>query len=250
MHKPKWPDDKLDWESFKGKFHSSWHEKMKPFIESEECFNIYQELKNSREVILPASPDVWSAFYLTPYSGIKAIFVGMCPYHTIEGNKPVADGLAFSCGNTRELSPSLITLYDVMEDDLNKKVVREPNLEYLALQGVLLLNTSLTVKHRKADSHKELWEPFVKYLFMNILDTITGVPIILFGDTAKKQVEKYLFPMSQPYLKVTHPAYFSRTGELMIHNNLFTWCNKILMGNNKEVIYWDYNEFSEKWSPF
>jgi uracil-DNA glycosylase len=239
----------LNWEeSFKDKFHSSWHLKMQKFIESEECFNIYQELKQCKEMIYPKSPQTWRAFSFP--NEIKAIFVGMSPYHTMEQGKPVADGLAFSCGNTNKESPSLKILYNAMEDNLNKKVRRECNLEYLAQQGVLLLNTSLTVKAFKADSHRELWKPFIKYLFTEVLDTVTGIPIVLFGKTAQEDVERWLFPMSQPYLKVNHPAFYARNGEPMEHKKLFTWCNSILHGNNKEQIYWDWNDFDKNYLPF
>ena len=241
---------KLDWEIFKSHFHPSWWVKMQPFIESEECFNIYQELKQCKEAIYPKKDDTWKAFKLTAYNDIKVIFIGMSPFHTTERNIPVADGLAFSCSKTNKLSPSLAVLYDALSDDLGKEIKKEPSLEFWAQQGVLLLNTSLTVKAFKPDSHRELWKPFIKYLFMDVLDTVTGIPIVLFGKTAQADVEKYLFPMSQPYMVVRHPAFFARNKEKMEHKNLFTWCNKILKQNNKDEIYWDIDSFNTLYLPF
>ncbi len=86
----------MNWELFQDQFHESWHRKMQPFIESEKCDKIYEFLKKESKrgkQIAPLSSDTFRCFRETSYDDLKAIFVGMCPYHTFRNGKPVADGL-------------------------------------------------------------------------------------------------------------------------------------------------------------
>lgn len=248
-------NNKLDWNDFSELFHPSWHKKMKPAIESKWMWDIFQVLKSRKhERTFPtgASGQLFRAFKETSYDNIHVIFVGSSPYHMMIKGKQVADGLSFSCGNTRELQPSLRVLYEALEDDLREEVVHEPDLTYWANQGVLLLNASLTVKERKPDSDLELWKPFTDYLFTEVLDTISGVPIILFGEAAKKAVERHLFPMIHPYRVVKHPSFYARNQQLMEHGKLFTWCNT-LIGQNTGVdnqILWDKTLYEIGRLPF
>src|SRR5690606_31835661 len=111
-------------------------------------------------------------FLSTPISQIKVVIIGMDPYFKKIGDKIIADGLAFSCSNTQKLQPSLEILYNGMEDDLNNgmclEMDRNPDLSYLAKQGVLLLNSSLTVLENTPGSHITLWKPFIS----KVLDII------------------------------------------------------------------------------
>ncbi len=129
--------------------------------------------------------------------------------------------------------------------DLGEEIEREPDLTFWANQGVLLLNSSLSVKAQKPDSDVELWQPFIRYLFSEVLNTITGTGIVLFGETAKKQVEKYLYPLSQPHLILKHPAYYSRLQQEIITEDCFNWCNKIIVDNTGEAnkIFWNKKEY-------
>lgn len=242
-------EGRLDWEKFKFHFDQSWWPKMKPWIESKECYEIYQKLKSSNEQIFPLSQHVWKAFRWTNYNKLKAIWVGQCPYHTHERGVPYADGLAFSCGLVGRESPSLEVLYDAMRDDLDVRMDRVPDLNYLAMQDVLLLNASLTTKKGVADSDGILWQPFMEYLWKNILDTVTGVPIVLFGQVAKDNVLEHL-SNNQPYKYVKHPAYYARKGGLMEHDGLFSWCNEIVKANNGEKIYWNHKDYINECLPF
>lgn len=86
----------LNWESFKNFFHESWHSDMKKFIESEECFNIYQKLKSEpKGSVIPKSDKLWSAFNYDK-NNLKVVFMRMCPYHTRDDKDDYADGLCFS----------------------------------------------------------------------------------------------------------------------------------------------------------
>jgi uracil-DNA glycosylase len=237
----------MEWEKFKDKFHESWHVKMRPFIESNECDAIYEFLKKESKRgknIAPLSSNVYRAFMETPLNEINAVMIGMCPYHTFKNGEPVADGLLMGCSTTGYPQPSLDKFYDAMEkefyDGLNLKRHKNPDVSYLAKQGVLMLNAALTVEMNKAGSHNAIWEPFIVYLLENVLDT-SGVPFIFLGKDAAKY-ERYLPPFTWSFT-VSHPAsasykqtdwntegVFKKVSEIVKQNNNFTieWLDAIL----------------------
>lgn len=232
----------MNWESFQDKFHESWHRKMRPFIESEECDKIYGFLKKESKrgkQIAPLSSDTFRAFKETSFDDLKAIFVGMCPYHTFRNNKPVADGLLMSCSVNNYLQPSLEKFYDAMEVELMGGLCagckRNPDLTYLANEGVLMLNIALTVEMNKPGSHTELWDPFMKYLFQEVLDVVR-VPVVFLGKEAAK-IEHYVAPFTWIF-KVSHPASASYKGADWDSEGIFKKVNKILKDTNNETIDW------------
>jgi len=178
----------MQFEKFKNLFHESWHDKMIPFIESEECDNIYKFLKSESQRgkrIAPLSVNVYRCF---------------------------------------------------LEFEFNLK---HPDLSYLAHQGVLLWNAALTTEINKAGSHLELWEPFTKYVFQEILST-TGVPTIFLGKEAAK-FERYtgLFSHNFP---ISHPASAAYKKTDWSTEGVFTKVNKILKEVNNYEINWLYKE--------
>ena len=159
----------MNWELFKDCFHESWHSKMQPFIESEECDNIYKYLKSESKrgkKIAPLSSVIYRCFKETSLDDVKVVMVGMCPYHTFYNDQPVADGLLMGCSVTNKLQPSLLKFYEGVEKELfnglNLTYQKLPDVSYLAKQGVLMFNAALTTEMNKAGSHIELWEPFTK----------------------------------------------------------------------------------------
>ena len=174
----------MDWTKFKDQFHESWHIKMRPFIESQECDDIYAFLKKESKRgkrIAPLSNNVFRAFKETSLDDMKVILMGMCPYHTERNGIFVADGLLMGCSITETLQPSLDQFYNALEkelyDGLNLQYIRTPDVSYLAHQGVLMTNAALTTEINKAGSHLELWEPFTKYFFEEVVYS-SGVPVI------------------------------------------------------------------------
>jgi len=205
----------MNWEKFKDHFHPSWHRFMQPFIESEACDNIYKYLKAESQrgkKIAPLSQNVYRCFYETPYDDLKLVMVGMCPYHSIKNGQYVADGLFHSikngqyvadgllmgCSTTGILQPSLIKFYDGVEKEVHNGLCvtceRPADVSFLAQQGVLMYNAALTTEINKAGSHIDLWEPFTKYLFEEVLAP-TGTPILFLGKDASKY-EKYVAPFT------------------------------------------------------
>lgn len=232
---------KLDWNKFESKF-GTWARKFKPFFDSGGFDPIYDFLKTEAtrgKRIAPLSSNTFRCFLETPYDDIKAVMVGMCPYHTYRNEQPVADGLLLGCSVTGILQPSLEKFYEGLERELdnglNLNYEQTPDITYLAEQGVLLLNAGLTVEVNKAGSHNELWEPFMKYLFQEVLDVIR-VPVIFLGKEATK-IEKYVDPFTWTF-KISHPASAAYQGGEWNTENVFTKVNKILTDTNNETITW------------
>lgn len=238
------------WENFKGKFHESWHRKVQPFIESEECDKIYAFLKEESKrgkQIAPISANTFRCFMETPLDEIKVIMVGMCPYHTFRNGMPVADGLLMGCSTTGFLQPTLDKFYKGVEEDLydgmNLNYEKNPDVSYLARQGVLMLNAGLTVEANKAGSHNAIWEPFMKYLFQEIFDVIR-VPVIFLGKEATK-IEKYVDPFTWTF-KVSHPASASYSNADWDAEHVFRKVNKILKDTNNHKVKWlDTDDLTE-----
>ena len=230
------------WEKFKHLFHESWHVKMQPFIESEECNTIYKFLKSESQrgkKIAPLSPNVYRCFLETSLDDLKVVMLGMAPYHTIKHGITIADGLLMGCSVTNELQPSLEKYYGAIEKEFSNGLdllsYKNPDVSFLAKQGVLMFNASLTTEIGKAGSHMELWEPFTRYVFENILAT-TGVPVIFLGKEAAK-FEKYTPPFSWHFV-ISHPASASYKNTEWDSEGVFTKVNKILKDNNGFTINW------------
>lgn len=234
----------MQWEKFKDQFHESWHAKVKPFIESEQCDKIYEFLKKESKrgkKIAPLSSNVFRAFRETSLDNLKVVMMGMCPYHTTLGGEYVADGLLMGCSITGKLQPSLEQFYKAIERELYEDVKHEktPDVRYLANQGVLMLNAALTTEINKAGSHIALWEPFTRYLFEHVLDT-AGVPIIFLGKDAAKY-ERYVPPFTWSFT-LSHPASASYKNTDWDTEGVFGKVNKILKDNNNYKIWWLYEE--------
>jgi uracil-DNA glycosylase len=231
----------MKWENFKDQFHESWHDKMQPFIESEDCDKIYAHLKERSKkghLIAPASSNTFRAFKETPLTDLKVVMMGMCPYHTAINNVPVADGLLMGCSVTGKLQPSLEQFYGGIERELhnglNLHYIKNPDVSYLAKQSVLMMNAALTTEINKAGSHIAIWEPFIKHFF-SCIET-EGAPIIFLGKDAAKY-KKYVGPFKWSFV-VSHPASASYKNTEWNTEGTFGKVNKILKDNNNFQINW------------
>jgi uracil-DNA glycosylase len=232
----------MDFEKFKHQMHPSWHAKMRPFIESEECDNIYSFLKAESKRgkrVAPLSMHVWRCFKETSLDDLKVVMVGMCPYHTLKNDAPVADGLLMGCSITQQVQPSLDQFYGALErefyDGLNLSIIQNPDVTFLAQQGVLMLNAALTTEINKAGSHMKIWEPFIKYLFEEVLNHL-GVPYIFLGKDAAKY-KKYTGIFTHVF-EISHPASASYKGAEWDTEGVFVKVNRLLEENNGFSFQW------------
>jgi uracil-DNA glycosylase len=215
---------------------------MRPFIESEQCDKIYAFLKAESKrgkKVAPISMHVWRCFKETSLDDLKVVMVGMCPYHTFKNDLPVADGLLMGCSVTEQIQPSLSQFYGAIEREfyngLNLSIIQNPDVSFLANQGVLMLNAALTTEMNKAGSHIEIWEPFMKYLFEEIINHL-GVPIIFLGKDAARY-KKYTGIFTHVF-EISHPASASYKGTEWDTEGVFVKVNRLLEENNGFSVQW------------
>lgn len=221
-----------------------WAPKFKPFIESEKFDKIYAFLKKESsegKTICPKHSDVFRAFRETPLSNLRCIFLLQDPYPWMKNGVFVADGIAMSCSNTGVCQPSLKLFYDGIADDLRIKVPQHPDLSYLCKQGILFLNTSLTVEMGKPTSHSGVWDEFMGFMVEEVINFYTrGIIYVSFGENAHAMT-KAIVPFLHWGFQVEHPAYAARQERDWKHDNIFTKINKIIKDCNNEKINWAYD---------
>ena len=161
-----------DWlDALKGEF-------KKPYYK--ELFNKVNEEYRTR-LIFPPADDIFNAFHLTPLSKVKVVILGQDPYH----NNGQAHGLCFSVKKGVEVPPSLVNIYKELHDDLGCKIPNHGCLTKWAEQGVLMLNTVLTVRAHQANSHRGIgWEEFTDAAIKILNEQDRPMVFILFTDAA------------------------------------------------------------------
>lgn len=250
----------MNWDAFKFSFHESYHDIIKPFIESQECDELYAYLKlrgRERRKIAPLPSLTYRCFQETPLDKLKVCMIGMSPYHTTMGNIMVADGLLMGCSVTGKLQPSLTKFYEGLEKELhgglNLTYVKTSDVSYLAKQGVLMLNASLTTEINKPGSHLQIWEPFIKYVFEFIIGP-ARIPTIFLGKEAARY--KRWMPLMTWSFIVSHPASAAYNHTDWDTEGVFTKVNRVLLEDKKHAIQWlkmnDKEEYEEDFSkpPF
>jgi uracil-DNA glycosylase len=148
---------------------------------------VNQEYKQG--TILPLQKDIFKAFRLTPFDKVRVVILGSSPYTTGPEDEPSATGLAFANPvDTLDLNPELKAIHRALEvssyDGL--KINFDITLEEWAEQGVLLLNTELTVNKYRPGSHSLLWDGFTKFIIQSLNKQKTGLHFVFWGDKVKK----------------------------------------------------------------
>ena len=165
---------------------------------------LYKFVKHEYETrtIYPPADDLFNALHLTPLSGVKVVIIGQDPYH--EPNQ--AQGMCFSVPEGTAIPPSLVNIYKELHDDTGFEIPNHGNLTPWAKQGVLLLNTVLTVRAHQANSHKgKGWEQFTDAIIRAVEKKDAPVVYMLWGRPAQEKAsmirnEKHLV------LKAPHPS--------------------------------------------
>lgn len=195
------------------------------------------ELEYKTKLICPMQRDVFKAFKLCSYDRLKVVMVGQDPYP----QKGVATGILF--GNKKEtrnenLSPSLQVIRKTIIDLENSDncITFDPTLENWAKQGILMLNSALTVEMNKVGSHTMLWRPFISDLLQKLSNSKTGIIYVLFGRQAQT-FKPYINKQFNTVLEEKHPAYFARTGEKM-PDTIFKEVNELIRNKYKIPIIW------------
>lgn len=227
----------------------TWARHFKPFIESEDMDNIFRFLKHrSKEgkTVCPHHSDIFRAFTECPYEELKCVLVGQDPYPWVYDGSYAADGLCFSSRNTGKIEPSLDEIYHGMEQDLcggfNLKLKRNPDLSYLARQGVLLLNSALSCEKDHIGVHAPaiigtkqywVWDAFMHFLFRDILNMYNPTVIVFMGSQARRYSRDPV-PFHHDIIEVEHPAACRYSGKprRWKHEHVFSRINHLLKLRN------------------
>lgn len=195
------------------------------------------EVEYKRKPICPMQGDVFKAFKLCPYDDLKVVMLGQDPYP----QKGVATGLLF--GNKKEvdeenLSPSLQIVKEaaINLEIPHKSIIFDQTLESWAKQGILMINTALTVEMNRIGSHVMLWRPFVANLLKKLSENETGIIYVLFGKQAQT-FKPYINKQFNIILEENHPAYFART-ETKMPSTVFNQISKLTKDKYGIPITW------------
>lgn len=193
--------------------------------------------------IFPVPQNIFAGFSLCPFDQVKVVIIGQDPYHSISQvdgkNFPTAHGLCFSVVRGARIPPSLQNIYKELKLEFREKftIPDHGNLEKWAEQGILLLNTTLTVEAHQAMSHAgKGWENFTDSVIETISREKTGVIFLLWGKHAQNK-ESLIDTKKHFVLKAPHPSPFSAHNGFFGCNH-FKEVNNILVQEKKEKIDW------------
>ena len=215
-------------------FHNDWDIVLSDEINKDYFINLLDNVNKlyKEKIIFPPKKDVFNAFRLS-YNDVKVVILGQDPYHG-EGE---AHGFAFSCLKT-PIPPSLKNIYKELYSDLNiEKNMLDGNLMPWVKQGVMLLNTGLTVEKDKPNSHKNLgWHTFTDEVIKKLNDRNKPIVFILWGNNAREK-KKYITNPIHLVIESAHPSPFSANYGFF-NSKPFSKTNNFLNKNNIKPINW------------
>ncbi len=187
--------------------------------------------------IFPAADDIFNAFHLTPLSEVKVVILGQDPYH----NDGQAHGLCFSVKPDVEIPPSLVNIYQELHDDLGCKIPNNGYLVKWAEQGVLLLNTVLTVRAHQANSHRGIgWEQFTDAVIEAVNEQDRPIVFLLWGRPAQMK-KSMLHNPKHLILEAPHPSPLSAYRGFFGCKH-FSKANEFLAAHGIEPVDWQIED--------
>ena len=191
-------------------------------------------IEDKAHTLFPTEKDIFSAFELTPFNEVKVVILGQDPYH----GQNQANGLCFSVSEGIDHPPSLKNIFKEIENDLEIPYPKMGNLENWAKQGVLLLNTTLTVRESDPNSHSEIgWQIFTDEIINQLSNQKKDLIFLLWGGFAKKKI-KLINEKKHHVLTSGHPSPLSANRGYWFGNGHFRKTNELLISLNKEPIDW------------
>jgi len=212
------------------------------FLELESKKEYFQQiqktLRQERETyqVFPSEKDVFHAFDLCPLEQTKVLILGQDPYH----NDGEAHGLSFSVQNGVKVPPSLRNIFQELYSDLSI-LNTKGNLSSWAQQGVLLLNSCLTVRKNQPNSHKDIgWSTLTDQVILTLNDQKRPIVFILWGNFARDK-KKLITNQHHLIIESTHPSPFSATYGFF-GSKPFSRTNNFLIQHQESPINWQINE--------
>lgn len=217
-----------DWfEELEEEFHKPYYKELYQFVKNE--YNTTQ--------VFPPSDDIFNAFHLTPLSEVKVVIIGQDPYHNIGQ----AHGLCFSVKPDVDIPPSLVNIYKELHDDLGCTIPNNGYLVKWAKQGVLMLNSVLTVRAHMANSHRgKGWEEFTDAAIRALNKQDRPIVFILWGRPAQ-QKERMLNNPKHLILKAPHPSPLSAY-QGFFGSKPFSTTNRFLEEHGIKAIDWQIED--------
>lgn len=213
-----------------GAISNDWLEPLSPEFKKPYYAKLYKTVQQeySTRLIFPPADDIFNAFEFTPLSEVKVVILGQDPYHG-DGQ---AHGLCFSVKPDVEIPPSLVNIYQELHDDLGCYIPNNGYLEKWARQGVMLLNTVLTVRAHQANSHRGIgWEEFTDAAIRVLNEQDRPMVFMLWGRPAQMK-KSMLHNPKHLILEAPHPSplsayrgffgcrHFSQANEFLKENGL------------------------------
>ena len=214
----------------------SWREVTSQYGLKDNLDSIKKKLADESQLkkqIYPKSKDIFKAFELTSFEDVKVIIVGQDPYH----GPNQANGLAFSVNSDTNFPPSLLNIYKEYSSDLSLSLPNDGDLSSWAKQGVLLLNSILTVECGHPGSHKNLgWEKFTNAIIRALSDKKKYLVFILWGAYAQSK-KVFIDSSNHHIISSPHPSPLS-AHRGFFGSKPFSRCNEYLRENKIDEINW------------
>ncbi len=212
-----------------------WEEALRDEFKKPYYRQLYQTVNEEYRTkqIFPPADDIFNAFHMTPLHEVKCVILGQDPYH---GNGQ-ADGLCFSVKKGVEIPPSLQNIYQELHDDLGCTIPNHGDLTKWAEEGVLLLNTVLTVRAHQPNSHRGIgWEEFTDAAILALNGEDRPIVFMLWGSPAQKKASMLTNP-NHLILKAPHPSPLSAYRGFFGCKH-FSQANAFLEAHGVEPIDW------------
>ena len=213
-----------DWlEPLSSEFRKGYYSQLYNFVKDEY----------SKTVVYPPAEDIFNAFHFTPLKDVKVLLLGQDPYH----NEHQAHGLSFSVQPGQDIPPSLVNIYKELHDDLGCYIPNNGYLKKWADQGVLLLNTVLTVRAHQANSHQgHGWEQFTDAVIQAVNAQDRPIVYMLWGAPARRKKAMLTNP-KHLILEAPHPSPLSAYSGFFGCKH-FSKANEFLKASGVEPIDW------------
>ena len=218
------------------KIEDSWLHHLAPEFEKPYFGSLTEKVREEHRnyQCYPPGSKIFNAFNLCPFDKVKAVIIGQDPYH----EPGQAMGLSFSVPEGIAPPPSLINIFREIESDLGKPAARTGDLTRWAMQGVLLLNATLTVRAHVANSHQRLgWTTFTDAAIKSLSDNREHIVFMLWGGFARSKA--YLIDKTRHLvLECAHPSPLSANRGGWFGNRHFSRCNAYLAHYGIAPIEW------------
>ena len=183
---------------------NDWLDAVKPEFSKEYYKDLFCFVKDeySKCVVYPPADDIFNAFHFTPLSKVKVLILGQDPYHNVHQ----AHGLSFSVKPGVKAPPSLVNIFKELKEDLGCEIPNNGCLKPWTQQGVLLLNTVLTVRAHQANSHRNMgWEKFTDRIIEILNEREKPIAFVLWGAPARKK-KKMITNPKHFIVESAHPS--------------------------------------------